>query len=98
MLESRLSRIAAKFWETARNIEAAFPRDIEAATAWSVPLFILRIPNLWVHDVETYLREKQLPARISMRSCEGMISSSQAITTTARNSRPFARCIVLIET
>ena len=33
-----------------------------------------------------------------MRSCKGMISSSQAITTTARNSRPLARCIVLIET
>jgi hypothetical protein len=64
MLESRLSRIAIKFWEAACNIESTFPRDIEAATAWSVPLFILRIPNLWVHDVETYLREKQLPARI----------------------------------
>ena len=27
-----------------------------------------------------------------------MISSSQAITATARNSRPLARCMVLIET
>src|SRR5271165_6877034 len=33
-----------------------------------------------------------------MRSCRGMISSSQAMTTTARNSRPLARCMVLIET
>src|SRR5262245_28411025 len=33
-----------------------------------------------------------------MRSCKGMISSSQAITATARNSRPLARCIVPIDT
>src|SRR5260370_23645076 len=33
-----------------------------------------------------------------MRSCRGMISSSQAITATARNSRPLARCMVPIET
>jgi len=31
-------------------------------------------------------------------SCKGIISSLQAITTTARNSRPLARCMVLIET
>jgi hypothetical protein len=31
-------------------------------------------------------------------SCKGITSSSQAITTTARNSRPLARCMVLIET
>ena len=31
-----------------------------------------------------------------MRPCEGMISSSQAMTATARNSRPLARCIVMI--
>ena len=34
----------------------------------------------------------------SSLSCNGMISSSQAITTTARNSNPLARCMVLIET
>ena len=33
-----------------------------------------------------------------MRSCKGMTSSSQAITTTARNSSPLARCMVLIDT
>ena len=35
---------------------------------------------------------------LSMLSCNGITSSSQAITTTARNSSPFARCMVLIET
>src|SRR5947209_5460803 len=34
---------------------------------------------------------------VSIRSCKGIISSSQAITATARNSSPFARCIVAID-
>src|SRR5271154_148071 len=33
-----------------------------------------------------------------MRSCSGSTSSSQAMTATARNSSPLARCIVLIAT
>lgn len=33
---------------------------------------------------------------VSIRSWSGMISSSQAITTTARNSSPLARCMVAI--
>jgi len=64
MLESRLLRIAEKFWEAAPEIEHVFPRDIESAIAWSVPLFIVRVPNLWVHNVETYLRQRQLPTLI----------------------------------
>jgi IrrE N-terminal-like domain len=64
MLEARLRLIAERFWETARHIQCAFPRDIESAIAWSVPLFIVRVPNLWVHDVETYLRKRQLPVLI----------------------------------
>jgi hypothetical protein len=67
MLESRLLRIAGKFWEAARHIECTYPRDIESAIAWSVPLFIVRVPNLWLHDVETYLRQRQLPAVIGAK-------------------------------
>jgi hypothetical protein len=63
-MDSRLLRIADRFWETARHIECAFPRDIESAIAWSVPLCIVRVPDLWVPKVETYLRHKQLPALI----------------------------------
>ena len=37
-------------------------------------------------------------ATVSIRSCRGITSSSQAITTTARNSKPLARCMVPIET
>ena len=37
-------------------------------------------------------------AAVSMRAYNGMTSSSQAITATARNSRPLAGCMLLIET
>lgn len=63
-MESRLLRIACTFWEPAPQIECTFPRDIESAIAWSVPLFIVRVPNLWVHNVETYLRQTQIPVLI----------------------------------
>jgi len=75
MLEARLQRMADEFWETARNISCTFPRDIEAAVAWSLPLFIVRFPNLWVHDVESYLRQKQsLPlSRAADRPLHGCV-------------------------
>ncbi len=63
MLETRLRRVAEMFWEAA-GPERQFPCDIQSAIAWSVPLFILRVPNLWLHDVEEYLRRQQLPASI----------------------------------
>src|SRR5215470_17001820 len=75
MLESRLLRIADNFWERARHIQGNFPRDIESAIAWSVPLFIVRVPNLQIHDVENYLRDKKLPvfAGISDRPLHGCV-------------------------
>ena len=62
MLEARLVRMAEKFWVAAKHLERQFPRDFESAIAWSIPLFIVRVPRLWIHDVEGYLRQRQLPA------------------------------------
>ncbi len=64
MLESALRRTAEKFWELANHQGSKFPRDIESAVAWSLPLFIVRVPQLYVHDVEIYLRKRQLPAMV----------------------------------
>lgn len=63
-MKARLQRTAEKFWEAASHIRGCFPRDIESAVAWSVPVSIVRLPNLWIHDVEGYLRQRQLPATI----------------------------------
>lgn len=64
MLETRVHRTAEKFWKPASDIQSRFPRDIESAIAWSLPLFVVRLPRLWIHDVERYLRERQLPVVI----------------------------------
>jgi len=64
MLESGLRRTAEKFWQLANHLGSKFPRDIESAVAWSLPLFIVRVPQLYVHDVESYLQRRQLPATI----------------------------------
>lgn len=66
MPEARLLRMAEKFWEAATHLERRFPRDFESAIAWSVPLFIVRVPRLCVHDIESYLRQRQLPAVIGV--------------------------------
>jgi hypothetical protein len=64
MLETRVHRTAEKFWKPAGDIQSRFPRDIESAVAWSLPLFVVRLPRLWVHDVECYLRKRRLPVLI----------------------------------
>jgi hypothetical protein len=58
--------MAEKFWEAATHLERRCPRDFESAIAWSVPLFIVRVPRLCVHDIESYLRQRQLPAVIGV--------------------------------
>ena len=64
MPEARLVRVAEGFWQSARHIEGRFPRDIESAVAWSVPLFVVRLPHVSVRDVQNYLRQRQLPVEI----------------------------------
>ena len=64
MLNPPLARVAEKFWEPARHLAQQFPRDIESAIAWSVPLFVVRVPRLRVHDLEKYLRQRKLPATV----------------------------------
>lgn len=66
MLKARLLRVSERFWEPARHLARQFPRDLESAISWSVPLFIVRLPNLWVHDLEKYLRLRRLPASIEV--------------------------------
>jgi len=64
MLQARLPRVAERFWEPAKHLACQFPRDFESAIAWSVPLCVVRLPRLWIHDLEKYLRERHLPVPI----------------------------------
>jgi|SRR5579884_4139530 len=60
MIEASLRKIAEDFWLSA-GIPRTFPRELERALAWVMPIAVLRIPNLWTHDVEECLRRRQLP-------------------------------------
>lgn len=66
MLTARLLRVSKTFWEPARHLARQFPRDLESAISWSVPLFVVRLPNLWVHDLENYLRQRRLAASMGV--------------------------------
>ncbi len=65
MVEGWIKDTAHAFWKRAGHPDC-FPRDLESAVAWATPLAILRIPNLWVTDVELYLRRRQLPIAVQM--------------------------------
>lgn len=60
MIEAILRRTAEQFW-LASGVPRKFPCELERAVAWALPVAVLRIPNLWVHDVEQYLRNRHLP-------------------------------------
>lgn len=64
MPHAQLVRAADGFWQAARHLEGQFPRDIESAIAWSVPLFVVRLPHVSVREVQNYLRQRQLPVQI----------------------------------
>src|SRR5579863_7064222 len=79
MLEARLLRMANRFWKPAGQLAHQLPRDIESAIAWSLPLFIVRVPHLCVHDVNDYLGQRQLPSLISApdRPLHGCVLASR---------------------
>ncbi len=64
MVEPSLTRIAEKFWRSVGQQHPVFPQDIESAVAWALPVAILRMPNLWVNDVEECFRQRQLPVPV----------------------------------
>ena len=49
-------RIADEFWELAGGAEP-FPRSLEPAVFWALPLGVFKLPRLWIKDVELWLFE-----------------------------------------
>ncbi|MBI4497316.1 MAG: hypothetical protein HY689_05400 [Chloroflexi bacterium] len=60
MTEPRLERIAQEFWAAAGGPEP-FPRRLEGAVLWALPLMVAKLPRLWVRDAEAWLRARGLP-------------------------------------
>ena len=61
------------FWEAAGGPER-FPRRLEEAVLWALPLAVLKLSRLWVADVEDWLANRGIEFRLavpnrSLRGC-----------------------------
>lgn len=52
MSAADIEEAAGYFWRCAGS-EETFPRALETAAAWALPVAIVRLPRLWVADVES---------------------------------------------
>lgn len=59
MIEPSLVEASQRFWAAAGELEP-FPRALEEPVLWALPLAILKLPRLWVTDVESWLRQRGL--------------------------------------
>src|SRR4051812_4215291 len=68
-----IRKIATDFWRLAEGA-ASFPRNIEMAILWALPLAVAKIPRLRVASVCAWLSEYGLPAIVpigdrELRAC-----------------------------
>jgi hypothetical protein len=49
--------IAEEFWAEVGELEA-FPRLLESAVLWALPLGIFKLPRLWVSDAQSWLAQR----------------------------------------
>lgn len=61
MAEPWIRDAAQGFWIAAKQSNKAFPRDLEGAIAWALPVAVLKLPHLWVRHVQAALVQRQLP-------------------------------------
>jgi Zn-dependent peptidase ImmA (M78 family) len=54
--------IADEFWTAAGGREQ-FPRQLESPVLWALPVAVIKLPRLWVSDVEAWLIEKGIRFR-----------------------------------
>jgi hypothetical protein len=52
-----IQRITEEFWATVGESEP-FPRLLEPAVLWALPLAVFKLPRLWVSDVQSWLAER----------------------------------------
>jgi len=61
MAEALIRDAAQEFWIAAKQSNKPFPRDLEGAIAWVLPVALLKVPHLWVRHVQAALAQRQLP-------------------------------------
>lgn len=60
MADYHAERIAQEFWAAAGG-PGPFPRDLDDAVAWALPLAVTRLPRLRVRDAGAWLRANDMP-------------------------------------
>jgi hypothetical protein len=63
MTNAWLAGIADEFWIGAGTREP-FPRSLEQPILWSLPLAVLKLPRLYVRDVEHWLEQRRIRFRL----------------------------------
>jgi hypothetical protein len=65
MIEPWMQQVVDEFW-TAVGAREAFPRTLESAVLWALPLAIVKLPRLWVRDVQTWLTQRQIALAVDI--------------------------------
>lgn len=69
MIEPCVQQVVDEFW-SAVGARESFPRTLESAVPWALPLALVKLPRLWVYDVYAWLAQRHiaLPADIPNRA------------------------------
>jgi len=62
MRRKRYKLIADEFWAAAGGREQ-FPCQLESSVLWALPVAVIKLPRLWVSDVEAWLTDKGVQFR-----------------------------------
>ncbi len=63
MIDLWLQQVVERFWIAVGTPEP-FPRRLEPSVLWTLPLAIVKLPRLWVHDAKTWLERRDIPLHL----------------------------------
>ncbi|OGO20591.1 MAG: hypothetical protein A2144_02795 [Chloroflexi bacterium RBG_16_50_9] len=74
MRRKKYQVIASEFWEAAGG-RLSFPCQLESSVLWALPLAVIKLPRLWVFNVEAWLTERgiQCQFRTANRPLHGSL-------------------------
>jgi hypothetical protein len=63
--DQEIAARAAKFWGQA-GITESFPRSLERAVAWALPLVVVKLPRLCLPELRGWLEQRNIPYNLSL--------------------------------
>ena len=65
MTDQEIIARAEKFWAQAAITES-FPRSLERAVAWALPLVVVKLPRLCLQELRDWLEQRNIPLTVSL--------------------------------